>query len=748
MVVTVSHAGYVKRNPVIALPRAAARRPRQDRRGDARKRTSSTRPLRRLHPRYLMSSPTKGKVYWLKVHEIPQAGRAARGKPIVNLVQLAQGEKLAAILPVRRLPEPTVVADESRVEASSSPTASRRAWQSSSWRPTRPHQEDAARPVRASARRRHHRARHRGGRRAHRGEDHRRQQRRAPLHRAGHGDPLRGDRRPLDGPHRLRREGHHPRGGRRGGLGRGVRRAVEGERATTILTVTENGYGKRTELAEYRIQGRGGKGIIDIKTTERNGPVVGRGAGEGRRRGDARHQRRHAHPHAGEGDLRHRPQHPGRAAHHARVEGGAGRRRSRASPRRPPQAEAAGRREAPEERRAGREARRRTRAETRPRRGRRRAIRRGAAPPRSPWRSRSPAARRARAARGGERAPPRRATRRARSRATRRSSPSSATGRSPERDAALRWKALALRRRRLLPRARRLRAAALLLPPHRRAPPRQQGGAARRGRSSATSTASASATTSPPSPSTRTSRRRDAPEAPRYQLEVARGYLELENWEQARTEARILREKLAGPRARRRGAAPHRAGVGAREARRRGARGVPGARRPRRRARTWWRARSRARPRIHAQAGRFDRALELYALALPTHPNPDAIRDATSRRSRERGASGRRPPTGRAIAPPRSTSAETSSPRRARHEDRAVGEAVREGAGPVPGRRELPGARVQRRRRHAALLRARAAAPGSSTSTATTTSTTSARWGPLILGHAHPRGDARRCRTR
>ncbi len=47
------------------------------------------------------------------------------------------------------------------------------------------------------------------------------------------------------------------------------------EKATTILTVTENGYGKRTEESEYRQQGRGGKGIIDIKTTERNGQVVG-----------------------------------------------------------------------------------------------------------------------------------------------------------------------------------------------------------------------------------------------------------------------------------------------------------------------------------------------------------------------------------------------------------------------------------------------------------------------------------------
>jgi DNA gyrase subunit A len=48
----------------------------------------------------------------------------------------------------------------------------------------------------------------------------------------------------------------------------------EGEPVPALLTVTANGYGKRTELAEYRVQSRGGKGIITIKTTERNGPVV------------------------------------------------------------------------------------------------------------------------------------------------------------------------------------------------------------------------------------------------------------------------------------------------------------------------------------------------------------------------------------------------------------------------------------------------------------------------------------------
>jgi DNA gyrase subunit A len=50
--------------------------------------------------------------------------------------------------------------------------------------------------------------------------------------------------------------------------------AAEGAQGDTILTVTQNGYGKRTELGEHRVQSRGGKGLITIKTTERNGPVV------------------------------------------------------------------------------------------------------------------------------------------------------------------------------------------------------------------------------------------------------------------------------------------------------------------------------------------------------------------------------------------------------------------------------------------------------------------------------------------
>ena len=92
----------------------------------------------------------------------------------------------------------------------------------------------------------------------------------------------------------------------------------EGSGRATILTVTANGYGKRTELSEYRVQSRGGKGIITIKTTERNGPVVAALPVV-----DADEvmliTNRGMLIRMPAGDQRHRPQHPGGPAHLARV---------------------------------------------------------------------------------------------------------------------------------------------------------------------------------------------------------------------------------------------------------------------------------------------------------------------------------------------------------------------------------------------------------------------------------------------
>src|SRR3954468_16987480 len=102
MVVTFSHQGYVKRNPV-SLYRAQ----RRGGRGKAGAGTTDEDFIEQIFVAsthaYVLIFTTKGRIFWLKVHELPQAGRAARGKAIVNLVPLGEEEKIAALLPVKEL---------------------------------------------------------------------------------------------------------------------------------------------------------------------------------------------------------------------------------------------------------------------------------------------------------------------------------------------------------------------------------------------------------------------------------------------------------------------------------------------------------------------------------------------------------------------------------------------------------------------------------------------------------------------
>ena len=268
MVVTISHLGYVKRNP-ISLYRA-------QRRGGKGKTGAATRDedfvgslfVASTHS-YLLVFSDKGKVYWLKVHEIPQAGRSARGKPIVNLVQLAQGEKVAAILPVRELPEPDGGEGEEASEEKEAAdglyvfVATRRGLvkktRLGAYSRPRPsgiialsiEEGDSLIAARLTD-----------------GKSH-------ILLSTASGMAIRfeeSDVRPM---------GRSAYGVKGITLEEGdevvsaeALRLVEGEPAVTILTATANGYGKRSELAEYRTQSRGGKGIITIKATERNGAVV------------------------------------------------------------------------------------------------------------------------------------------------------------------------------------------------------------------------------------------------------------------------------------------------------------------------------------------------------------------------------------------------------------------------------------------------------------------------------------------
>ena len=101
MVITISHTGYIKRIPVTTY-----RRQRRGGRGLTGMETKELDWVEHLfiastHD-YLMFFSERGTVYWLKVHEIPQGGRAARGKPVVNCINIREGERVAALVPVRK----------------------------------------------------------------------------------------------------------------------------------------------------------------------------------------------------------------------------------------------------------------------------------------------------------------------------------------------------------------------------------------------------------------------------------------------------------------------------------------------------------------------------------------------------------------------------------------------------------------------------------------------------------------------
>src|SRR2546430_6467308 len=121
MVVTFSHQGYVKRNPV-SLYRAQ----RRGGRGKAGAGTTEEDFIEQIFVAsthaYVLIFTSKGRVFWLKVHELPQAGRAARGKAIVNLVPLAEGEKIAALRAVKEL-RAAKKDDEDGAEAAEEPAA-------------------------------------------------------------------------------------------------------------------------------------------------------------------------------------------------------------------------------------------------------------------------------------------------------------------------------------------------------------------------------------------------------------------------------------------------------------------------------------------------------------------------------------------------------------------------------------------------------------------------------------------------
>ncbi len=247
MVVTVSHAGYIKRSPLSEY--RAQRRGGRGKTGAATKEDDFVTDLfvASTHA-YILPITTRGKLYWLKVHEIPQAGRAARGKPIVNLLHMAEGEKLASVVVTRGFPENQYVFFVTRKGVvKRTDLAAFSNVRSAGIIALGVEDGDSLVAVRITD---------------------------------GSKDILLSTAQGMS----IRFPEAEVRSMGRTAFGvKGITLEKDDEvvgadvvePGTAILTVTENGYGKRTEEAEYRVQGRGGKGIIDIKTTERNGLVVG-----------------------------------------------------------------------------------------------------------------------------------------------------------------------------------------------------------------------------------------------------------------------------------------------------------------------------------------------------------------------------------------------------------------------------------------------------------------------------------------
>ena len=246
VVVTLSHAGYAKCQPLSAYS--------AQRRGGRGKSAASFREEDFVDKLFVASThdtilcfSSRGKVYWLKVYQLPQAGRTARGKPIVNLLPLEEDERINAVLPIREF-----LADQYVFMATSNGTVKKTPL------------VDFSRPrgngiIAIDLR---------------------------------EGDYLvdvaitDGEREVMlftDAGKVIRfREADVRAMGRTACGVRGIR-LQPGQRVIAliivdegcVLTATQNGYGKRTAIEDYPAYGRGGQGVISIQTTARNGAVVG-----------------------------------------------------------------------------------------------------------------------------------------------------------------------------------------------------------------------------------------------------------------------------------------------------------------------------------------------------------------------------------------------------------------------------------------------------------------------------------------
>ena len=247
VVVTLSHAGYAKSQPINTY--------RSQRRGGRGKTATSVKDQDFIDKLFIASThdtllcfSSRGKLYWLKVYDLPQASRTARGKPIINLLPLEEGEQINAVLSIRNYVEDMFVfmaTADGTVKKTSLIEFSR----------PRPSGIRAIELVDGNKL---------------------------------IGVELTDGKRDImlfsDAGKVVRFPESHVRS--MGRTAKGVRgiRLTKGQNAisliivksteTTVLTATQNGYGKRTDIEDYPQKSRGGVGVISIQATKRNGPVV------------------------------------------------------------------------------------------------------------------------------------------------------------------------------------------------------------------------------------------------------------------------------------------------------------------------------------------------------------------------------------------------------------------------------------------------------------------------------------------
>jgi len=246
MVITVTHAGYIKRTP-ISLYRAQRRGGKGVAGTKVREEDFVVSMFIASTHDYLLFFMNTGRLYWRKVHEIPEAGRMAKGTAIVNLLNLQPVEKIATIMSIKGLEDGTYIVmatkrglvKKTHLSAYSRPRATGIA-------ALKINEGDELIGVRVTN---------------------------------GSQDIFLSSRKGKA----IRFQEKDLRSmGRVAAGNTGIRLDDEDQlvsieilnEGATILTITENGYGKRTETRQYRVQKRGGKGVFSIKTSQRNGLVV------------------------------------------------------------------------------------------------------------------------------------------------------------------------------------------------------------------------------------------------------------------------------------------------------------------------------------------------------------------------------------------------------------------------------------------------------------------------------------------